>query len=238
MDHCYVSFTAVGAIDTILIAGDHRLNAILASCIVVAIDTNAKLFSQLTHKKYPEALQAIMKASLMVVIIAICQSLTSLVATIIGLNWRRRLQKYLHGLYLHDGIMYRMNISQNGGIDNIDNRITTDVNNVTLGLVQNLMIAFIPNTMISLALLFYAMRVNWFSALMTLVWTLVSMCIGQFLMSRVTRSTFVLTMREGTFRYLHGRIRTFAESIAFYGGEDKERIDTDASFADVYAALM
>jgi ABC-type uncharacterized transport system fused permease/ATPase subunit len=64
------------------------------------------------------------------------------------------------------------------------------------------------------------------------------MLIGQFLMSRVTKSTWTLQMKEGSYRYLHGRIRTFAESVAFFGGEDKERRDTDTSFADVYTALV
>ena len=35
---------------------------------------------------------------------------------------------------------------------------------------------------------------------------------------------------------MHGRIRTFCESICFYNGEDKEREDCQKLYEDVYKA--
>jgi ABC-type uncharacterized transport system fused permease/ATPase subunit len=112
------------------------------------------------------------EASAAILGLAISQGLSNYIGYIIGVNWRASLQKYLHGLYLHDKIMYRTNVLDDNPLDNIDNRITTDVNNVTIGLVGNLFNAFIPDIMIAAALSFYAFRIDWFSSLMTFAWTI------------------------------------------------------------------
>jgi ABC-type uncharacterized transport system fused permease/ATPase subunit len=71
------------------------------------------------------------------------------------------------------------------------------------------------------------------------IWVIIgSSLLLQCLLNRVTRSIFLLQMREGAFRYLHGRIRTYCESIAFYNGEDKERNDTNRAFNDIYDMNM
>jgi ABC-type uncharacterized transport system fused permease/ATPase subunit len=68
--------------------------------------------------------------------------------------------------------------------------------------------------------------------------SLVTSVVTQFLMNRISLTMFVLAMKEGAFRYLHGRIRTFCESVAFYRGEDKEKADTVKAFDEVYDASM
>ena len=45
------------------------------------------------------------------------------------------------------------------------------------------------------------------------------------------------TAQEGNFRYVHGRVRTFCESIVFYSGEDKERADCINLFGGVYDSV-
>jgi ABC-type uncharacterized transport system fused permease/ATPase subunit len=67
---------------------------------------------------------------------------------------------------------------------------------------------------------------------------IVTSVVIQFLMNRISLTMFVLAMKEGAFRYLHGRIRTFCESVAFYHGEDKEKADTIKAFDEVYDASM
>ncbi len=41
---------------------------------------------------------------------------------------------------------------------------------------------------------------------------------------------------EGAFRFVHGRVRTFAESIVFYRGEGKEARDLEFLFSKAISA--
>jgi ABC-type uncharacterized transport system fused permease/ATPase subunit len=81
---------------------------------------------------------------------------------------------------------------------------------------------------------YYSIKADWISSVCILGWAVVATLVGQFLLNRVAKTTFVLSMKEGAFRYLHGRIRTFSESVAFYRGEPKEESDTNKAFAEVY----
>jgi ABC-type uncharacterized transport system fused permease/ATPase subunit len=65
---------------------------------------------------------------------------------------------------------------------------------------------------------------------------IVAFGISQCMMGRIVKSTYLLAVAEGAFRYVHGRLRTFAESIAFFHGENKEHADATRSFQAVYKA--
>jgi ABC-type uncharacterized transport system fused permease/ATPase subunit len=47
---------------------------------------------------------------------------------------------------------------------------------------------------------------------------IVAFLISQCLMGRIVKATYLVAIAEGAFRYVHGRLRTFAESIAFFRG--------------------
>jgi ABC-type uncharacterized transport system fused permease/ATPase subunit len=50
----------------------------------------------------------------------------------------------------------------------------------------------------------------------------------------ITRLTFQQNKYEGNFRFAHTRVRTFCESIAFYGGEPKENASAETEFSTAY----
>lgn len=47
-----------------------------------------------------------------------------------------------------------------------------------------------------------------------------------FLARRVPSVEYALEKREGDLRFSHMRVRTYAESIAFFGGETQEKSNT------------
>jgi len=57
------------------------------------------------------------------------------------------------------------------------------------------------------------------------------------LVGRVSAATYFMQIQEGAFRYVHGRLRTFCESIVFYAGEAKEHSDAVRLFAETYDSV-
>lgn len=56
------------------------------------------------------------------------------------------------------------------------------------------------------------------------------------IMLRVSKFIFAQEKAEGFFRYASTRIRTYAESIAFYNGEEDERRNVDEKFGTVISS--
>jgi ABC-type uncharacterized transport system fused permease/ATPase subunit len=51
--------------------------------------------------------------------------------------------------------------------------------------------------------------------------------VSYFLARRVPSVEYALEKREGDLRFSHMRVRTYAESIAFFGGETQEKSTVD-----------
>jgi ABC-type uncharacterized transport system fused permease/ATPase subunit len=58
---------------------------------------------------------------------------------------------------------------------------------------------------------------------MAIRWCLFGSLVNFFLARRLPAAQYSLEKREGNMRFAHMRIRTYAESIAFFGGESQEK---------------
>jgi ABC-type uncharacterized transport system fused permease/ATPase subunit len=76
---------------------------------------------------------------------------------------------------------------------------------------------------------------GWIPPVICVAYTLLMYIILRPQIKEITRLTFQQNKYEGNLRFSHTRIRTFAESIAFYGGETKEHASCDNEFGDVYS---
>jgi ABC-type uncharacterized transport system fused permease/ATPase subunit len=57
------------------------------------------------------------------------------------------------------------------------------------------------------------------------------------LMKPIVPVAFTANKQEGHLRFAHARVREFAESVVFYGGQDQEHANTDEKFSELYTVL-
>jgi len=67
---------------------------------------------------------------------------------------------------------------------------------------------------------------------------LVGIVITQFLVRPISRATFALNSAEGTFRFVHARVKEFAEAICLYSGQADERQRADLAFDRLYSKFF
>lgn len=73
--------------------------------------------------------------------------------------------------------------------------------------------------------------ITWYSPLLVLGYWLIAFCLNKLLMNPSVAAVFRQEQLEGNFRFQHLRVRTYAESIALYGGAEKEREISNDNFA-------
>lgn len=66
-----------------------------------------------------------------------------------------------------------------------------------------------------------------------IAYLLTSVAVLQVVTPNFTKMSAEVQAREGKFRFLHGRLRINAESIAFYQGDDKERTIVENIFKNL-----
>ncbi|KAL4445411.1 hypothetical protein ABPG77_011236 [Micractinium sp. CCAP 211/92] len=157
------------------------------------------------------------------------------VADMLALNWRARLTRSAFAKYLVGNTFYTT--SQLAGMQDIDQRLTRDIERLCDELA-----ALIP-TMVK-----PVVDIAWFS---WQLWRLTGRrgmlilylytALGWGSLRAVTPDFGGLLKKElaleGNFRNAHGRLRTHAESVAFFGGGTREGSQITAAFAQLTAHL-
>jgi putative ATP-binding cassette transporter len=148
----------------------------------------------------------------------------------LALVWREWMTSRLVHRYLTTRNYYRLRWNEE--IDNPDQRIAEDVRNFTATSLSLFLILL--NSIITLCAFIGVLAfISW-----DLVWTLlVYTIVGTFLTTRVGRKLVRIHnrqyAREANFRYGLVRIRDNAESVAFFRGERREKIDLAHRFRDL-----
>lgn len=137
-----------------------------------------------------------------------------------GLMWRRWLSLKLIGYYFSNRAYYKINTE--AFIDNPDQRIEEDIRTFTVLTLSFLLIIF--NSLIAL---FAFMGILWsISVPLTLAavaYAVFGSVATYYLGRPLIPLNFTQLKREGDYRYKLINVRDHAESIAFYGNEEKER---------------
>jgi putative ATP-binding cassette transporter len=153
----------------------------------------------------------------------------------LALRWREWMSRHLIKRYFYHRAYYHLrSVSE---IDNPDQRIAEDVKNFTTTTLSFLLIVL--NSIITV--IAFA-GVLWFISIKLMVvllayavgGTVLTVLIGQ----RLVRLHFRQYKREATFRYSLIRVRDHAESIAFYRGEPRERLDLGRKLKTVVQNMM
>ncbi|XP_066927312.1 lysosomal cobalamin transporter ABCD4-like [Clytia hemisphaerica] len=177
----------------------------------------------LGDKNKTEMKSLLIKAFTLIVTIALFNSALKAVSGYLYLHWRKLLTIYLHKNYLQGSIHYALSSSLTDvKIDNVDQRITQDVDRLCTSLST-----IIGKIVISpLIILYYSIKcfhaTGATGPLIIYAYFLIGTFMNKLIMSFIVNLVYNQEAREGDFRFKHMKIRSFSESIAIIGSEIHE----------------
>ncbi|XP_002155885.1 lysosomal cobalamin transporter ABCD4 [Hydra vulgaris] len=165
---------------------------------------------------------------LLILTVSLFNCATNLVSSYLYLNWRDFLTKDVHKSYLNQETFYRINFE--GFVDNIDQRITQDVDKFCLQLSSiSAKLVISPFTIIYYSVKCY--EVSGYTGLLAIYgYFIIGSLLNKFIMSSIVNLIFQQEKLEGDFRYKHTELRSFFESIALMKSVDKERKNVNVYF--------
>ncbi|XP_019185646.1 PREDICTED: ABC transporter D family member 1 [Ipomoea nil] len=163
------------------------------------------------------------------------RNLTSLLA----LGWRIRLTKHLLKNYLRKNAYYKVFNMSRVNID-ADQRLTQDLDKLTTDL-SSLVTGMVKPTV---DILWFTWRMKLLTGRRGVAILYAYMFLGLGFLRCVTPEFGDLSSHEqqleGTFRFMHERLRTHAESVAFFGGGTREKEMVESRFKELlhHSALL
>ena len=153
----------------------------------------------------------------------------------LALLWRQWMTQHLLKRYFYSRNYYKIRNRQE--IDNPDQRISEDVRNFTATTLSLLLI--ILNSVITMiAFMGVLGSISTRLVVVLFIYAFFGTGLTIYIGKRLVRLHYRQYNREGNFRYGLIRIRDNAESIAFFRGEPRERIDLLQRFSGVYKNSM
>lgn len=149
----------------------------------------------------------------------------------LALKWRNWMTGHLLKKYFFARAYY--NLRSHSEIDNPDQRITEDLRSFT-ATTLSLFLIFLNSTITVIAFIGVLYSISNTLVLALVVYTSVGTIGTIFIGRRLVRIYNRQFQREATFRYGLVRVRDNAESIAFFRGEPRERLDLLRRFKAVF----
>ncbi|XP_030527544.2 ABC transporter D family member 1 isoform X2 [Rhodamnia argentea] len=150
----------------------------------------------------------------------------------LALGWRIRLTQHLLKNYLRNNAFYKVFHMSSRNID-ADQRITTDLEKLTIDL-SGLVTGMVKP---SVDILWFTWRMKLLTGQRGVAILYAYMLLGLGFLRTVTPDFGDLTSQqqqlEGTFRFMHERLRTHAESVAFFGGGAREKAMVESRFHEL-----
>lgn len=147
----------------------------------------------------------------------------------LGINFRRRLTSYFHGIYLKDMIYYQL-CNLDSRIRNPDQRLTSDLEKWA----QSLSMIYSNFSKPILDIILFSRKlselVGWVGPAVVVVWYFISGLIIRFISPPFGKLTAIEQKLEGVYRAAHTDLVHHSEEIAFYKGNEWEKARINASF--------
>ncbi|XP_021741036.1 ABC transporter D family member 1-like [Chenopodium quinoa] len=147
----------------------------------------------------------------------------------LALGWRIRLTQHLLKNYLRKNAFYKVFNMSSKSID-ADQRLTHDLEKLTSDL-SGLVTGMVKPTV---DILWFTWRMKLLTGRRGVAFLYAYMLLGLGFLRSVTPDFGDLASQEqqleGTFRFMHERLRTHAESVAFFGGGAREKTMVDSKF--------
>ncbi|KAJ1666925.1 hypothetical protein EV178_001839 [Coemansia sp. RSA 1646] len=149
----------------------------------------------------------------------------------LGVMMRSVLTQYTHRRYMAAQRLYPL-VSQ-GAIDNPDQRIAQDIERFSATAADVLSELLIAPFLVA----YYTVKCwsisGFFGPLSVYIYFVLGALVTRLAMPPVVRAVYRQEREEGNLRFSELRICTFAESIAFFGGEARERESADSALGRV-----
>ncbi|KAL7319957.1 hypothetical protein PS15m_003032 [Mucor circinelloides] len=181
----------------------------------------SQFYSILTSRDTVGFSKYILPCLLLVFSTATCKSLLNFMGGLFALKARRLLTIHLQNKYIKPKSMYTL-VMNHEKVDNPDQRITQDIDKFAETLRQ-----IVTNLIIAPVMVVYYTYKCWVvtgfaGPLLIYVYFLLGSFISRKFIQPIVNAVFFKELQEGNFRYLHVRLRQYAESIAFCDGEEEE----------------
>ncbi|KAF2069414.1 hypothetical protein CYY_009271 [Polysphondylium violaceum] len=165
---------------------------------------------------------SLIKGFIFIGISAFMDALIKFVVSVMAWRWRKTLCLTLQDLYFTKNLYYKI-IAFDDRIDNPDQRLTSDIDNFTTTLASVLSQCITgPMVVIYYTYLTWT-TISWYAPLIVYGYFFLGYFANKLVMSPMVSINFLQDKLEGDFRYLHQRIRNFAESIALHNlSKDKQ----------------
>ncbi|KAI3462063.1 hypothetical protein Pfo_018726 [Paulownia fortunei] len=156
---------------------------------------------------------------------------------LLALGWRIRLTKHLLKNYLRNNAYYKVFHMSPVNVD-ADQRLTQDLEKLTTDL-SGLVTGMVKPTV---DIIWFTWRMKLLTGRRGVAFLYAYMLLGLGFLRSVTPDFGDLTSHEqqleGTFRYMHERLRTHAESVAFFGGGAREKEMIESRFRALFNHSM
>lgn len=147
----------------------------------------------------------------------------------LALGWRIRLTKHLLEIYMKNNAFYKVfnmsskNVDADQRLTNDLEKLTTDLSGLVTGMVKP-----------SVDILWFTWRMKTLTGRRGVAILYAYMLLGLGFLRTAAPDFGELTSQqqqlEGTFRFMHERLRTHAESVAFFGGGSREKAMIESRF--------
>ena len=190
---------------------------------------SSEFFLVLGKKDSREYKFLLIKAFSLIFGTSLYKSCLKLVSGYLHLKFRTSLTDCLHRLYFYKTTFYHVNVTS-GKVDNVDQRITQDVDRFSLQL-SDVAATFLISPII---IIYYSVQcfktTGYLGPIIIYVYFFVGTVINKLVMSTIVPVVFKQEKAEGDFRFKHSDIRMNAESIALTGGVANEFRKTNLYF--------
>lgn len=207
--------------------------SLLANSLLFVVNNyqQRELMSSLADKDTVGFIQAVLISAAMLLLLNPVVAFITYLERKIALNWRTWMTNRYLNQYFSDRRFYKINQIEN--IDNPDQRISEDIKTYSergINIVVQILRATIQLITFSGVLWLISKQMSVFIYVYVFSGSiLVIYVFGKILVSLY----FNQSKREANFRFGLVRVRDNAESIAFYGGEEQEKIHLDQRFKEV-----
>nr|CAB3219638.1 ATP-binding cassette sub-family D member 4 [Phallusia mammillata] len=173
----------------------------------------------------------------LIVLNAVMKSMLQYVSRVLYLTWRKRLCTKIHSHYFVDMNFYKINVLDTS-LDNIDQRITQDVDRFTREwslLISKLVVT--PFTIVYYSYQCFA-STSWIGPVSIYIYFIVGTIINRLIMAPIVKLHVEQEVLEGNFRYQHLKVRTQCESMAFYHAGQTEHYKSETRLNQVLKKQM
>lgn len=153
--------------------------------------------------------------------------------TVLSLQFRIRLSKYIHDLYLNDVTFYNVCNLGVDKLDDVDQRITSDIQHLSYEASDIFTSTFKPILDVFLFTALFGKNVGWPGPAILYSYFAFSAFIKRHVMPSFGRLSARESELEGQYRSAHQRLITNNEEIAFYDGSRREKVIVNTKLDEI-----